>query len=40
MINFWMSLLAVVNAMSPYLLLGFLIAGVSLKQVLLCAPGC
>lgn len=26
--NFWISLLAVVNAMSPYLLLGFLIAGV------------
>lgn len=26
--DFWMSLLTVVNAMSPYLLLGFLIAGV------------
>lgn len=26
--DFWLSLLAVVNAMSPYLLLGFLIAGV------------
>ena len=26
--EFWISLLNVVNAMSPYLLLGFLIAGV------------